>query len=97
MEREDDVYTLSSGWKGTKGFLEMRSWDPDPAYFGKGEGAVTLTSAVWCDQTKTAHMVLQKKVLSTTWACLSQKVCTLYGEIQSNVQGNELKNFRCRC
>lgn len=83
---------LSSGWKDSKELLEMRSWEPEPAHFGKREGAATPTNAVWCgDQMQHAHMMLQKKALSTIWACLSQKVCRLSGEIQSNVQGNKPK------
>lgn len=58
---------LSSGWKGTNELLEMRSWEPEPAHFGKGEGTVTPTNALWCGhQMKTAHTMLQKKMLSAT-------------------------------
>lgn len=83
--------TLSSGWKGTKELLEMRSWEPEPAYFGKEEGAVTPTNAIWWRSDENcSHDAPEKDskpVLVRKFARFLEKYKAMYGEMTLKILG----------
>lgn len=92
------MYDAVKWLESTKELLGMRYWELEPAHFGKGKGAATPTNVVWCgDQMQPAHVMLQKKALSITWACLSQfadfleKYKAMYREVSLKNQHSQLE------